>query len=185
MSEIEQDFVLRLRRKSSLALGLGLGLVVGLVVAFGIQGLWPSVPVHASATQGQENFAFATGLVDDQTEAIYFLDFVTGDLKAAVIDPKSGKFNSFFTYNIRADFEDSQTQKPKYLMVTGEADFPRGRGQSKIARSILYVTEANSGWVAAYSIPWNQAAHVAGRPQAEEFVPLDKRQFRTMRIRDK
>ena len=171
-------------RGSYLALGLSAGLVLGLVIGLNIQGIWPNVPLHASATQGQENFAFATGLVDEQVEAVYFLDFVTGDLKAAVISPKSGKFNSFFSYNIRADFEDSKSQNPKYLMVTGEADFPRGRGQSRIARSILYITEANSGWVAAYSIPWNQAAQAAGHPQEGAFVPLDKRQFRTMLIRD-
>ncbi len=172
-------------RESYLALGLCLGLLLGLIFGLSIQGIWPNVPLYASATQGQENFAFATGLVDDQIEAVYFLDFITGDLKAAVISTKSGKFNSFFTYNIRADFEDSASKNPKYLMVTGSADFPRGRGQSQVARSILYIAEANSGWVAAYSIPWNQAAQAAGRSQAGEFVPLDKRKFRTMMIRDK
>jgi hypothetical protein len=171
-------------RESYLALGLCLGLLLGLVVGLSIQGIWPNVPLHASATQGQENFAFATGLVDDQIEAIYFLDFITGDLKAAVISPKSGKFNSFFTYNIRSDFEDSVSKNPKYLMVTGLADFPRGRGQTQVASSILYITEANSGMVAAYSIPWNQAAQVAGRSQGGKFVPLDRGKFRTMMIRE-
>lgn len=170
--------------KQTRVLYLVIGLAIGLVVAIAVQGFGPRVPLDASATQGQENFAFATGLVDNQIEAIYFLDFLTGDLKAAVIDPKTGKFNSFFTYNIAADFAASGTKNPKYLMVTGVADFPRGRGSAQVAKSILYVTEASSGWVAAYSIPWNAAAQAAGRPQTGEFVPLDKRQFRTLLIRD-
>ena len=69
----------------------GVGIVAGLVIGLNIQGLWPSVPLHASATHGLERFAIATGLVDERVEALYFLDYLTGDLRAAVINPKTGK----------------------------------------------------------------------------------------------
>lgn len=172
-------------RLGFLVLGLALGLVVGL----NVQGLWPNVPLHASATASQENFAIATGFVDEDVEAIYFLDFLTGDLKAAVIQvrtggPTSGKFNAFFAHNILSDFGSEQTKNPKYLMVTGEANLPRGRQNFQFAKSIVYIAEATTGQVACYTIPWNSALAAAGRPQKGTFVPLDKQQFRTAIIRD-
>ena len=101
-------------RPAWLAAGLTLGLIVGLNAA----GLWPSIPLHASATEGLDKFAFATGLVDQEVEALYFLDFLTGDLTAAVINPKTGKFNSKFTRNIAADFG-AAGKGTRYMIVTG------------------------------------------------------------------
>ena len=80
------------------------GIVIGLVVGLNMAGLWPNIPLHATATHGLDKFAIATGLVDDSVEALYFLDFLTGDMRAAVINPKTGKFNSFYTRNIATDF---------------------------------------------------------------------------------
>lgn len=167
-------------RPAFLVLGLALGLVVGL----NLKGFWPQVPLHAVATHGQENFAIATGYVDESIEAIYFLDFLTGDLRAAVLQPRSGKFNSFFTGNVMADFGGVAAKNPKFLVVTGAADLPRGAQNFQFARSIVYVAEATSGQVACYTIPWNSAKQAQGVSQQGQFVPLDKRQFRTAVIRD-
>jgi hypothetical protein len=162
-----------------LAAGVALGLVLGL----NVQGLWPNVPLHATATHGLDKLAICTGLVDDTVEAIYFLDFLTGDMRAAVINPKTGKFNAFFTRNIAADFG-TITKNPRYLMVTGFADMPRGRSNFQFAKSIVYVAEASTGQVAAYSIPWSTSAQAAGKPQSGEFQPLELAQFRTAFVRD-
>ena len=161
----------------------GAGIVLGLIVGLNIQGLWPSVPLHAAATHGLDKFAIATGLVDDRVEALYFLDYLTGDLRAAVINPKTGKFNSFFTRNIAADFGGAG-RAMGYLLVTGSADMPRGTANFQYAQSIVYVAEASSGQVAAYSIPWNSTLQAAGKSQQGEFQPLDMAQFRTAIIRD-
>ena len=159
------------------------GLVLGLVVGLNVAGLWPSVPLHASATHGLDKFAIATGLVDNMVEALYFLDFLTGDLRAAVINPKNGRFNSFFSRNIANDFGVGGTSA-RYLLVTGMADMPRGRANFQFAKSIVYVAEANTGAVAAYTIPWNSSAHLAGNPQRGEFQLLSVEQFRTAFVRD-
>lgn len=162
---------------------LGLGIVVGLIIGLNIQGIWPSIPLHASATHGLDKFAIATGLVDDQVEALYFLDYLTGDMRAAVINPKTGRFNAFFTRNIAADFGGAG-RSSGYLMVTGQADMPRGRADIQFAQSIVYVAEATTGQVAAYTIPWNSSFQAAGRTQYGEFRPLDVAQFRTAFVRD-
>ena len=58
-------------------------------------------------------------------------------------------------------------------MVTGSADMPRGTANFQYAKSIVYVAEASTGQVAAYTIPWNSSMQAAGKPQYGEFQPLD------------
>jgi hypothetical protein len=164
--------------------GFAAGALLGLVIGLNLAGLWPSIPLHASATHGLDKFAIATGFVDQAVEALYFLDFLTGDLRAAVINPKTGQFNSFFTRNIVNDFGVTGQGGAKYLIVTGSADMPRGRANFQFAKSIVYVAEANTGVVAAYTIPWNSAAHIAGNPQRGEFQLLSVERFRTAFVRD-
>lgn len=162
---------------------LGLGLVLGLIMGLNLEGLWPTTPLHAAATHGIDKFAIATGLVDNSVEALYFLDFLTGDMRAAVINPKTGKFNSFFTRNIANDFKGAG-RSSGYLMVTGSVNMPRGANNFQYAESIVYVAEASTGMVAAYTIPWNSSLQAAGKPQYGEFQPLDVKPFRTTFIRD-
>jgi hypothetical protein len=159
------------------------GIVIGLVVGLNMAGLWPSIPLHATATHGLDKFAICTGLVDDSVEALYFLDFLTGDMRAAVINPKTGKFNSFYSRNIAADFGGAG-RSSGYLIVTGFADMPRGSSNFQFAKSIVYVAEASTAQVAAYTIPWNSSKQAAGVTQYGEFKPLDVKPFRTTFIRD-
>jgi hypothetical protein len=162
---------------------LAAGIVIGLVVGLNVACLWPNIPLHAVATHGVDKFAIATGLVDDSVEALYFLDFLTGDMRAAVINPKTGKFNSFYTRNIMADFGGAG-RNSGYLLVTGFADMPRGTANFQFAKSIVYVAEASTAQVAAYTIPWNSSKQAAGVTQYGEFQPLDVKPFRTTFIRD-
>lgn len=162
---------------------VAMGAVLGLVIGLNLEGLWPTTPLHASATHGIDKFAIATGAVDAGVEALYFLDFLTGDMRAAVINPKTGKFNAFFTRNIAADFSGAG-RTSGYLMVTGGANMPRGSNSFQFADSIVYVAEASTGQVAAYTIPWNSSFQAAGKPQYGEFQPLDVQPFRTAFVRD-
>ena len=159
--------------QNSRRLAWGSGIVLGLIIGLNMQGLWPSVPLHASATHGFDKFAIATGLVDDSVEALYFLDFLTGDMRAAVINPKTGKFNSFFTRNIAADFGGAG-RNSGYLMVTGSVDMPRGTANFQFAKSIVYVAEASTGQVAAYTIPWNSSMQAAGKTAVRR-IPAARR----------
>jgi hypothetical protein len=159
------------------------GVVIGLILGLNIQGLWPNIPLHATATHGIDKFAIATGLVDESVEALYFLDFLTGDLRAAVINQKNGLFNSFFTRNIATDFGGAG-RNSGYLLVTGFADIPRGTANFQYSKSIVYVAEASTAQVAAYTIPWNSSMQAAGKTQYGEFQRLDVKPFRTAFVRD-
>ena len=95
---------------------------VGLMAGFAVAAFWPSTPLHATATDRCDTFAIATGFLDDKIEAIFLLDFLTGDLKAAAVSRANGKFNCFYTCNINADMGVDPSKNPHYLMTTGIAD---------------------------------------------------------------
>jgi hypothetical protein len=162
----------------------GLWLLVGLAVGFVVGGLWPDSPLHAVATAQQDSFAIATSPVDGSSEAVFFLDFLTGDLKAAVLSPQNGKFLSFFSYNILNDLGVDTTKEPKYLMVTGVNDFKRTAGTAQLASCVVYVAEVTSGKVVAYGLPWSKQRSTDLRPFEASLIPLDVAQFRNIVIRE-
>jgi hypothetical protein len=139
-------------------LWLGLGLVGGLILC----GLWPQSPLHAVATDRTETFAMATGFVDEGVEAVYFLDFLTGDLTAVVLGRQGRGFVALYGRNIIADLGVDQAKNPKYLMVTGAADMRRSVGRVQLSPSVVYVAEVTTGNVAAYAIPWERSVYAAG-----------------------
>ncbi len=144
----------------------------------------PPIDVHAMATASHDNFVIATGVVEDGTEGLFFLDFLTGDLKATVVNSRGSGFNAYYQYNIANDFNTGAVQNPKYLMVTGLARDQQARGSGRMAQSILYVVEATSGQLVAYGIPYSRANQTAGKPQVGTFIPLAKASLRNEFVRD-
>ncbi|MEM6655439.1 MAG: hypothetical protein AAF596_06520 [Planctomycetota bacterium] len=185
--------------KSGQLIGAGLlavGLVIGFAVGFGVRPNaapagdidWSKTPfaqtVEAATAQGFDNFAVATGPVDQGVEAFYFLDFLTGDLRATVLNTRQAEFGAFYEYNIMNDFNAADVKNPKYLMVTGVANIPRGRGNTQIARSVVYITEATTGQMAAFVMPWNSSNQAAGRGQIGTFRKIANVQLRSQFVRD-
>ncbi|MCG8448584.1 MAG: hypothetical protein MI725_03265 [Pirellulales bacterium] len=162
---------------------LVLGIFVGVVVTAAGMGVGRGVSVEASATHGLDNFAIATGFVDRGVEAIYFLDFLTGDLRAAVISRRTGQFDAVYQYNVQQDFG-TQIKNPKYLMVTGIADLPRGARNTQLGNSLIYIAEATTGQLYCYALPWDSSASAAARPQTNQFIPMGGGSIRTTFIRD-
>ncbi len=162
------------------ALWLAVGLLLGVVLA----GFCPHAPLHATATDRYEKFAVATGMVDDGVEAIYFLDFLTGDLKAAVLSKHiPPRFNAFYQRNIINDLGIDPAKNPRYLMVTGLNDLRRGGSRLRPSVGVCYVAEITSGRVAAYAIPWDAQSHASGQTAMGEILRLDVAQFRTAAVR--
>lgn len=153
-----------------LAAGLLLGGVLG--------GLWPVTPLHAVATDRVDNFAIATGHLDEDTEAIYFLDFVTGELKGTALSKVIRKFFAQFQANVIHDLGIDTSLNPQFMLVTGETIFRHNGGQIQPANSTVYVAELTSGKVAAYAAPWSHAYANSGIPINKPFVLLDVMQFR-------
>ena len=161
---------LRYSRTTWLAVGLIGGLILG--------GFWPHTPLHAVATDRYDTFAIATGPLDEEVEAIFFLDFLTGDLRAAVLS-KQGVFNAFFEYNnVFGDLGVNPAKNPRFLMVTGMARMQRGGARISPGNAVVYVAEITTGKVAAYAVPWNAALRNANVPIRQPLMPLSVARFR-------
>ncbi len=150
--------------KNNRAVWLVAGLILGVVGA----GMLPSTPLHAVSTDRTNTFAMATGPVDDEFEAVYFLDFLTGDLNAVVLGKNGTAFTAFYQRpgaQVVADLGVDPTKKANYMMVTGMTNFRgfAGAGQLRPSLATVYVAEVTSGTVAAYSISWSKNAHATGR----------------------
>ncbi len=151
-------------RKTSGLVWLGLGVVAGLLLA----GYWPSVPLHATATDKIDSFSIATGSVEPEYEAVYFLDHLTGDLHAYVMGrTANGNFGvlQHCFRNVLQDFKTEDDKTPKFIMATGICDLNRmGRaGNVGPSRSVLYIADVASGMAGAYGVPFNSTQHNAGR----------------------
>lgn len=184
------------RLKPGFVAAVALALVFGASIGMNVRGWgdaspatalpegWPTLPVQAATAQGYDNFAVATGPVEQNIEAFYFLDFLTGDLRATALNTRNGQFGAFFEYNIARDFGGVGAKNPKYLMVTGMANIPRGRGNTQLAQSVVYVTEATTGQMAAYVMPWNTSMQSAGKIQNGTFLKIADVQLRSTFVRD-
>ena len=159
--------------KSYPLLVLGIGLVLG----FAISGLLPHTPLHATATDRVDTYAIATGPVDADGEAVYFLDYLSGDLKAMVIGCQAGKFTAGYYRNILQDLGVDPSKNPRFMMVTGNTNSRGTTGNVRPGMSILYVAEVTTGKVAAYNLPWNTAMHRAPTP-VKPIVLVDVASFR-------
>jgi len=166
-------------KPSRLGIGLPTGLGIGLVIGLLFAGYWPNVPIHGVATDRSDGFAIATGSCDDSVEAVYFLDFATGDLSAAVVSKQNGRFNAFYTHNVAADLGINPGKPPRFVLATGTVDLRRSGGKTNaLSRSLVYVAEKESGKVAAYAIPWSSSAWNAGQTMRGQFTLLDVGRFR-------
>ena len=162
---------------------LVVGAALGAALTAGWHGATELPKAHATATHGSDNFAIATGLVDNEIEALYFLDFLTGDLRATIVNRRNAAFSSFFEYNILRDFQ-GIGDPPRFLMVTGSADIPQGRAGAQIGKSLIYIAEATTGQVAAYVLQYNSTLHASGAPQTGTFVKVASGSFRSAFVRD-
>jgi len=159
------------------------GALCGLVLGLNLAGLWPQVPVHAVATHGQDNFAICTGPMDEDIEGIFVLDAVTGDLKGAVLNVQTRRFNTLFEYNVARDFP-GNIKNPHYRIVTGVVDFRQLITAGQLARTVVYVAEVASGQIVAYGVPWLPGRAAAVVPFKGPLIPLDRWQHRTTAVRE-
>lgn len=193
----------RLRRRSiaMLAVGLtiglliGVGMVVGTLVGLNQQqtGQLPTADMllEASTAASGDGFAMATGMIDDDIEGLFILDHLTGDLMCWAIYPKANNVNypiaqfpAQFKRNIVQDLGVEQGKKPNYVMVTGGAQFVRGGGLLTPAGCVVYVADANTGNVAAYSLAWNRNAARGMQPQVNTFQLLTAQKARNLQLRE-
>lgn len=151
---------------------------VGLIAGCALSAVLMPRTIEGVATDRAETFAMATGPLDSDFEAVYMLDFLTGELVGAVVGKNQRAFTARFTANVMADMGIDPSANPKFLMVTGMANIRRGGGQLQPSASLIYVAEITTGRIAAYAIPWAPQLHNAGKPMNSPMVLIAVAPFR-------
>lgn len=172
-----------------LGLLVGIGMTVGTVIGMKSVSQSPSSPLdelklRASASHGGETFAMATGIVDDGTEGVYMLDYLTGDLTCFVINSRVGKFTGFFKTNVIKELPVEKGKKPSYVMCTGTWNPLRGGPGTRPAGNVVYVADCNTGYFAAYYFPWAPAANINPVAVAARMETLDIGKARDLQVRE-
>lgn len=164
---------------------LVLGLMAGICVAY----FWPHEPAYATNADRDSQFLMVTvpvgtsaAGISDPMDGVFILDFLTGQLKGAVLNRQSGKFTNLYFRDLAKDFNVDPQADPHYAMVTGYAQLAGQRGLT-FASGIVYVGELSSGQLAAYAFPWKEAPRPA--PQVIPLVPIDVFQWREPTQKDK
>jgi hypothetical protein len=146
---------------------------VTLLIGICLGGFLPHIPLHAVATDRSDTYIIATGLLDSDVEAVYFLDCLTGDLMAAVPGKSTGGFTALYRCNVLKDLQVDPAKNPHFLMVTGLADLRTGSSYRAFSGfSIVYVAETTSGKVVAYAAPWDRSRWNTRTPIQEVLRPV-------------
>lgn len=174
-----------------LAGGIAIGGALALGVACGQWGRtaagpnFGDLPLRAMAAHGNDNFAIATGTVDDEVEGLYTLDFLTGDLQCFVVNPRNGALGGWFKTNVAKDLQmDAGNKKANFLLVTGTIQTQGYSGNQRPAGSLCYVIDGNTGNAAAYSFPWGKSMIAQGVPQSTPMVTVGKWKTRSVGVRE-
>jgi hypothetical protein len=156
-------------------LAVGIGLMAGLALS----GLWPQSPLYAVSTDRTDTYAIATGPLDTEVEAVFILDFLTGDLKAIVVGQQGRNWSGYFHANVAHDMQIDPQKNPKFMMVTGVVALRRAGGSRlQPSNSTCYVAEATTGQIAAYVIAWSPSMYKANQPQSGEMNCIAVARFR-------
>ncbi len=156
-------------------LAVGIGVLIGLALS----GLWPHAPLYAVGTDRTDTYAIATGPLDTEVEAVYILDFLTGDLKAVVLGQQGHNWSAYFHANVAQDMQIDPQKTPKFMMVTGVVALRRAGGSRlQPSNSTCYVAEATTGQIAAYVVPWSPSMYRANQPQSGDLKPVALTRFR-------
>ena len=168
-----------------LAIGLIVGAGVGALVASKLSTPrleLPATLLNATATDSSDTMSLATGPVAEGIEGLFILDFITGELTCSVLNPRTGALGGAFSANVVADLGVEQGKQPKYIMVTGQAQFRVQGGNIRPAESVVYVADSNTGHWVAYWLPWNRQAASYNFTQASPMGVLGKGSARNIQV---
>ncbi|MCC7420021.1 MAG: hypothetical protein IT428_07070 [Planctomycetaceae bacterium] len=144
------------------------GLVGGLCLSY----FWPHEPAMAETADRAAKFGLMTCPVQPgvagiapELEAVFVLDYLTGRLQGAVLNPKVAKFTHAYYRNVAADFNVNPNTDASYAMVAGRNQLQAAK--VPLSTSVIYVGELASGKVAAYVFPYAEARGVVPPIQLE------------------
>jgi len=143
---------------------LCLGLLAGVTLAW----LWPHEPAFATNSDRDQDFVIFTVPVGNQAagiadpiDAVFILDFQTGQMRGAVLNRQARQFASFYFIDLTKEFGIAPGAKAKYAVATGNGQLTN-QGGPAFASGVIYIAELTTGKCAAYTFPWQDGVRPAG-----------------------
>ncbi len=100
----------------------------------------PPIQLKAGTAARTKSLSMATGLVDNNAEALFVLDHVSGNLQCWLLNSRTGSVGGIFTANVAADLMMvNKTGEPDYVMTTGNFFFT-GNTTGNVRRQSQSVT---------------------------------------------
>jgi hypothetical protein len=132
------------------------GLIAGLAIAY----VCPHEPAYATTADRDTQFMMVTcpvgnaaAGITDPMDGVFILDFLTGQLKGAVLNRQTRAFSAFYVRDLAKDFQVAGDEDPHYCIVSGYSQMNAQQGPT-FASGVLFVGELTSGKVHAYAFPW-------------------------------
>ena len=157
-------------------------LLFGVIGGLGLAYFWPHEHAFAVATDRDAKYAICTVDVGPGSpDAVFVLDFNTGRLQGALLNPQTQTFTNFWFANVAQDFK---VKSGKYTMIPGSGflNAPAqnaGNGQA-IATGVIYIGEITTGQVGCYRFGYsNQRVPMPPTP----LEPVDVFQFREASVK--
>ena len=123
--------------------------------------------LQAGTASRGKTMSLATGQLDEDVEALFVLDHITGNLQCWLMNSRTGAVGGIYRTNIVDDLVLDKTAQPDYMMVTGNFFWAAGfAGNVAPAKSIVYIADGNSGNVVGYSALIDKQAVRRGVAQA-------------------
>lgn len=148
-------------------LGIGIWIGKGSIA----KPMLPPELLQANATHGTSTMAICTAPIDEEADGFFALDYLTGDLKGWVFNPRTGTFGGLFLTNI-SQYLGPPGKNAEYLLVSGRIAPPASGSSTRSASMVLYVVDVRGGGFAAFSVPWDRSMRNSGATQASRFVPV-------------
>jgi hypothetical protein len=145
------------------------------------------IPVLAESTSyGEDGFVAGTARLEDDLDAFFFFDGLTGELKVLAINPRTRKFMAEFSRNIVEDFKlEKDVKNPRFMVVTGLADLVESDGNLRWGESLFYILERTSGKAACYGVKVPTGLRSQNGLYRGTLTGLDTAKLRKTRVRDK
>ncbi|MDA7875293.1 hypothetical protein N9A77_00875 [bacterium] len=154
-----------------ISVGIGFALLIGLTTGIGVyvgnrlaqdrqMAQLPPLDLMAGTAARTKSLSMATGLIDNNVEALFVLDHLTGNLQCWLLNTKTGNVGGIYRASAATDLAVAgKSGTPEYIMTTGNFFFRGGSsGNAKPANSICYIGDANTGNVVGYSLTYNEQA---------------------------
>ncbi len=160
------------------------GVFVGMALQFDRGPDIAPLKLHASASSTGKSVSLATGLVDDQTEALFILDHLNGNLQCWLINERTNELGAVYRTNVLAALGGGKEGGDADLvMTTGVFEF-NNRGSARPANCVAYVADGNSGKAAAFGFTYNKVNIQRGNVVEGELQLILSYPIRNLQVRD-